>query len=458
MIFMKKWPKKAQFSQIKMTSHISIGEKRLTRAAIFLFAGLFTFSSCKKVESDLGLDVLPSSDQLNLEVDTIEVNTYSTLEDSLRSDEFSSNMLGSYNDPIFGKVKASTYAQIRLSTNPTTADFGTSPIVDSVVLSLNISGHYGNQDDQTFEVYQITEDIYRDSSYFTNSVKTNNGINLVKTGFGTFTPSVFGKPVIDGDTLDPQIRLRLNETFGDMIINSGALIDETTFAAYFKGIFITVNNPSQASGEGGVYNLDMENDETQITIYYHNTTDTLKFEMPVNDKSAHFTSMEHDYTGTKIAQQLADSTLGNEYFYVQAGQGVVGNVSIPNLLNLLEDGPVLINKAQLYLPVQYYSVDPFTPPTRMVAYGLDEEGAIYNMPDFNLGVSIYGGNYDDDKKAYSFNILRYVNDVLRGDVMNNPIRLAPTSSVVTVNRTVLSGKNSPHREKPYLVVYYTKYE
>ena len=138
---MRKWQKKAQFSQTKMTKHIFPNEKRLTMAAIFLLIGLITISSCKKVESDLGVDILPSSDQLGLEVDTLELNSYSSLEDSLRSDEFSSNMLGSYNDETFGKTKASIYTQLRLSVIPTFTDLSNT-VVDSVVLSLNIVDFY----------------------------------------------------------------------------------------------------------------------------------------------------------------------------------------------------------------------------------------------------------------------------------------------------------------------------
>ncbi len=456
MSFMRKWQKKAQFSQTKMTKHIFPKEKRLTLAAIFLLIGLITISSCKKVESDLGVDVLPSSDQLGLEVDTFELNSYSSLEDSLRSDEFSSNMLGSYNDETFGKTKASIYTQVRLSVIPSFTDLSNT-FVDSVVLSLNIVDFYGEHDDQTFEVYEITEDIYRDSNYYTNTDKTNSGINLVKPGFETFAASLTNSPVIDGEALDPQMRIRLNETFGDMILNSDSLTSDAIFAEYFKGLFITVNNPAQSYGQGGIYSFDMENDETKVTIYYHNSTDTTKFEMPINDKCARFTSMEHDYTGTKIEQQLADSTLGNEFYYVQAGQGLIGNLMIPSLLDLTNDGPVIINRAELYLPVQYYSASAYSPPTRTLAYGLNDENEIYTMPDFSLGVSIYGGNYNDDKKAYVFNIIRYLQDVVNGTVMNNPVRILPTGSVVTPHQVILSGKNSPNREKPYLIVYYTKY-
>lgn len=206
MSFMIKWPKKIQFSQSKMIQHISTPKKRLSRAAIFLFSGFVFISSCKKVESDLGVEVLPDSDLLGAEVDTFEVNTYSVREDSLKSDEFSLNLLGSMNHPTFGKTKAGFYTQIRLSTFNVNFDVANT-VVDSVVLSLNIDGHYGTLDAQTFEVYQLTEDIYRDSTYYTNTVKTVNPTNLVKSGFATFTPSVSGNPVIDGDTLDPQIRI-----------------------------------------------------------------------------------------------------------------------------------------------------------------------------------------------------------------------------------------------------------
>lgn len=455
MSFMKKWQKKVQFSQIKMTQHIFTPKKRLSMAAIFLLSTWVFLDSCKKVESDMGIETLPDSDLLGVEVDTFEVNAYSVREDSLKSDEFSVNLIGSINQQVFGKTKCSFYTQIRLSAFNPNFDVANT-IVDSVVFSLNIDGHYGNSDPQTFKVYQLTDDIYRDSSYYTNTVKANNGINLVKPGFETFTPSVYGNPVVDGDTLEPQIRIRLDETFGDMIINNqNYLGNDDSFNLLIKGLYVTVD---QTSLEGGIYKLDMEHSETKVTIYYHDLTDTTKYELPVNDKCARFTVFEHDYSSSpQISQQLIDS-LGDEFYYIEAGAGLVANLSFPGLMNLINDGPVIINKAELYLPAQHYSIDPFTPPGSMLVYGLDDEGEIYTLPDYSLGTSIYGGVYDEAKKAYKFNILRYIQQVLKGDVSNNELRLVSTASVVSVNRVVMSGKNSPHRDKPYLKIYYTKYE
>jgi hypothetical protein len=429
-------------------------DKRLYKAAIFLSVFSISVSSCKKVESD----VLPGDDQLNMLTDTFNVTGYSIKEDSIRTDEFSNNMLGSYNDPVFGITRASIYTEARLSVaNPDFFVDGT-PIVDSVVLSMKLSGHYGNESVQTFEVYQLTEKIFRDSAYYSNSVKSNTTIDLIKSGFNSFKPSMTATPIIDGETLEPQIRIRLDETFGDMIMNSGAaLLTDTAFASYLKGIYITTNDV-QSVDEGGIYSVDLESDDSKITIYYHNPVDTLTFDLPINDRCARFTHVDHDYTSAPaITQQLIDS-IGSDYYYLQAGGGVIANLNLPNIFDLQANGNVIINKAELYMPVQHYSISPYAPPARILAFGLDDEGEIYTMPDFSYpGPTVYGGFYDDTKKAYVFNIMRYVQNVLKGDVANNAIRIVPTSSSVSVNRVILSGNNSPNREKPYIKIYYTKF-
>lgn len=430
------------------------------KVAIFLLASSVFISSCKKVETDLGVDVLPSDDQLNVQTDTLTISSYSFYEDSLRSDELSNNMLGSYNDPTFGKVDAAIYTQVRLSAFNPAFDVPNT-IVDSVVLSLNIANHYGNESPQTFSVKQLSAKMYQDSAYYTNSVIANNGMELVKSGFETFTPSLTAEPIIDGNTLDPQIRIRLDESFGNTIIAAsltGDLASDTSFNNLLNGIYIGVNNPSQAKDEGGVYYLDMTHEDTKITIYYHDLTDTSKFEMPINSNCARFTHIDHDFVGSDIEAQVADSTLGNTFYYLQAGAGVTANLVIENIASLQAQGNIIINKAELYLPVQHYSISPYAPPAKIIAFGLDSENEIYNLPDYLLpGGSVFGGNYDDVTKAYKFNIVRYVQDVVSGNLENNPIRLSTTLSSVTTNRVILSGKNSPNREKPYLKVYYTKY-
>src|SRR5436190_1618908 len=63
------------------------------------------------------------------------------IQDSLYGDETSLNLAGSMNDEIFGTTVAGFYCQPRLSS--VNADFGVSPSLDSVVLSLTYYGYYG---------------------------------------------------------------------------------------------------------------------------------------------------------------------------------------------------------------------------------------------------------------------------------------------------------------------------
>ena len=107
---------------------------------------LAIFTGCKKPDSSIGLGNLPDSDLLTLEVtDTLTVEITSVIDDSLRTDQFSSGVLGRIFHPRIGKPSAGFAAQLRLSA--TNVDFGTNPIADSISLKLRFTGSsYGVYD------------------------------------------------------------------------------------------------------------------------------------------------------------------------------------------------------------------------------------------------------------------------------------------------------------------------
>ena len=92
--------------------------------------------------------------------------------DSLRSDEPSSLLLGSIDDPIFGENISSFLTQISLSQS--NIDLGSNPIVDSVVLSYSYSGYYGDLTSlNNIQVNYSDEKIYKDSIYYSNQDFSN---------------------------------------------------------------------------------------------------------------------------------------------------------------------------------------------------------------------------------------------------------------------------------------------
>ena len=114
--------------------------------AVFFFLGIMLVS-CRKPEDDLGLGAQPSEDLLNVNViDSVTMITYSIKEDSLRTDELSRNLIGSYVDPEFGKLETASYFQLRTSAQSLTFT-PDSIVVDSVVLSLVYDSYYGSLSD-----------------------------------------------------------------------------------------------------------------------------------------------------------------------------------------------------------------------------------------------------------------------------------------------------------------------
>ena len=165
-----------------------LGINRLWRNGVMLSAtflsGIFLFSACNKADSTLGLNALDPSDLLNAtQVDTFMLETYTVVEDSVITDNPAFSLLGSYNDPQFGTFDASFYTQLRLSgINPNFGDISTIT-VDSIVLGLEYAGYYGKFNQQTIEVYQLTESIDLDSTYYAFTSKTVNNVNLVEPGY-----------------------------------------------------------------------------------------------------------------------------------------------------------------------------------------------------------------------------------------------------------------------------------
>ena len=76
------------------------------------------FAGCKD-EEEVGLNLLPPNDQLYTDFnDTSTVLTQTVIEDSLRTDELSLQLIGSDRSPVFGLSVTSVYAHVNLAVLP----------------------------------------------------------------------------------------------------------------------------------------------------------------------------------------------------------------------------------------------------------------------------------------------------------------------------------------------------
>ena len=136
----------------------------------FCFCALLLIFSCTDPNL-IGLEVQPPSDGITITLSSAKNNLKlsTILEDSLRSDETSTILLGDMSyDYIFGESSADFATQFQLPFNNIDVGNPDTLIVDSVVLSLSYAGSYGNNDALNIQVYKLTESIFKDSSYYSN--------------------------------------------------------------------------------------------------------------------------------------------------------------------------------------------------------------------------------------------------------------------------------------------------
>src|SRR5690606_2874332 len=131
------------------------------------------------------------------------------------------------NDPVFGETRAGFYTQVRLSSNAVDFSSGgtlTNLQVDSVVLALVYADdQYGANFPQEYEVYELDEQLYSDSIYFSYRTIATKEEDLVTPESQVQTPAPEDEVFLGGDTvgIDPQLRLGLDPAFGQMIIDAG---------------------------------------------------------------------------------------------------------------------------------------------------------------------------------------------------------------------------------------------
>src|ERR1700739_1794942 len=111
-------------------------KKIIISCFVFIFV-----ASCAKLDTPVGVDVLPASDLLGTAYQNIYAKvSYTKYADTSATSNYTNvNLLGSLNDPIFGRTDASIYANFEGPAGfscGATGSIGPNPVLDSAVLIL----------------------------------------------------------------------------------------------------------------------------------------------------------------------------------------------------------------------------------------------------------------------------------------------------------------------------------
>ena len=288
---------------------------------ILLAAFLLTAVSCSKPAGTIGAIINPDQSRLRVKwSDTTTLYAFSRPDDSVRSDNLGTNMLGSHLDPVFGNITTGFYTHFFLSAFE--HDFGENPVADSLVVQLLFTGRsYGDTTTPLeIHVYQVEEDLYADSIYFSNVDFETGDVDFADF---SFVPLPNDSVVIEEDTLDAILRIPLNQSqdLAEYLLNApeDAMENSDNFIEYFKGLYFA----SSTVNEGGslVY-FDLLPNLSRMTLYYSNDEeDSLRFEYLITSNSARIGKYLHNFENgsPEFRQQVVegDTALGIEQFYVQ---------------------------------------------------------------------------------------------------------------------------------------------
>ncbi|MCX6270700.1 MAG: DUF4270 domain-containing protein [Bacteroidetes bacterium] len=415
------------------------------------------FFSCEKDPDSIGLEVTPVQDQLFVNViDTFTVQACSYLEDSAITSYTSLNLVGSQHDPVFGKTTCGFYTQVLLSSvNP---DFGTNPVLDSLVLMLAYNGYYGDTNTlMTLKVYELEGNLYTDSTYYSNRVIPNTGIEYARMNF---YPHPTDSVLVDTTMVAPFLRINLSRSHRDLgtkILTSATanLATNEAFVTYLKGLYITA---SPVSYSGAILYFNLLSSNTKMRLYYHDAgNDSLFYDLVINENCLRFNHFDHygySYANQAFRQQVIykDSALGNDLLYVQGMAGVKVKLKFPTLKNWVKNQKIAINEAQLILPA-YESTIELTPPSSLLAAKIEEDGTLSNLPDEAGGTSYFGGSYLSGTKEYRFRVTQYIQNILKESYVDYGMLLKPAGASVRANRILLAGPRHSARPLRLRVVY-----
>jgi hypothetical protein len=422
------------------------------------FVAVLVFASCNKEPNLIGLDLLPEGDRLNMSfIDTSTIIAYTVKEDSLRTDELSTNLIGYIDDPVFGKTLGSVYTHFNLPT--LNFSFGTNPVADSVILSLVYNGIYGDSLSQhTFRVFELADTMSLGAAYYSNSAKATIPNQI---GVATFVPNLLIADSVDGEKVPPHLRIALSQEFSNRLINADAttLSSNSFFTDVFRGLYITAD-PVTSNGTGALLYFNLLEDWSKITVHYHNSTDTSRVSFPINSNCARFNKYIHYYyvgASPELLQQFAGDTIsGNDRVFMQAMAGAKVKLRMPFLKNIPENSRIAVNEAILVLTDDEPG-SVFAPPSQLAMRALDDTGAYVVMADETIGSVYFGGRYVN-KKEYRFRLTKYVQDRMSNpDAKDNGLMMVIAGSSLSGNRVVLKGPaNTTGRMK--LLIYYTLIE
>lgn len=426
--------------------------------------------SCEKPIDSIGVNLINNNNFISSSITTEVVAINKNIDKVPTESNAPEFLLGVYDDPEFGKLKASIISQLTLPAIGATYTYGTNANIDSVLISIpyqatkisnysdgkpqfSIDSVIGNSDNAfKLSVYELKtflntldpNDPSKRQVYYSNKVFDKVSTALYSKDFKInpddtvsyikrYMPD--GVTVFDIDTLKqttkiPSINIPLDENkIKQLFVDTAGSSEFETldnFQHFFRGLYIEAGESTNPNSH--IVSLNLSN--ANMTIYYSNNEDELatqdlngngvmgetgvrvkhKYVFPFGTVKSNY--YDRDYTVSKQS--------GANRLYVQGAAGSIATIDILGSEDIvaLRKKHWLITNASLTLFVDQNASSNIEP-ERLFLYNFDDNLQLKDM--ITEGKTSVGGNLilDGNGKPYKyvFKITDYISDVFKE---NNP--------------------------------------
>jgi len=414
----------------------------------------------------VGADYLAVSNKVIL-IDTVTVEMSTINFDSLVTSSQGRILVGNYDDPIFGKIKADSYFQLAANSYSLVSSGSDTEAVnyvfDSISMILKYDNYYYGDTTkvQTFDIHRVIQKIKPntdDDSFYNNSTLSYGSETL---GTLSYKPRPLEKD---------SVNIKMDPVFGEDLfqrIKKREITDLTNFSEYLKGLVLVPSIANSSSVIG------FHSTTSVVRMYYskYQSDDETSYhiDFTIADAAKQFNSISSDKTGTliqnlPISSNKLTTSLTNRQGFIQSGAGVACRIDFPNIKQLRYiSGKGAIVDAQLILkPVNNSYSEQYPLQDSLSVYVADNLNRISAALANSAGTSVYGilnkkSDEFNENIAYTIPIGGFLQKEMwkTTDSRSSLILTLPGISK-SVNRIVL-GDQKHANNKIQLKVYYISY-
>lgn len=472
-----------------------------------LFGAAVLVASCDKDYNEIGSGIV-DDDHFGFELHTSDVVAYDKFYGAVQTSKSTTNAvdlpinaLGIYNNPAFGKVRASFLTQVELNNPNPTFNLELAPLIEKVELNIPYFGHVTEVDDDGNRLFALdslqgsakiklsvfassyylrdfdpatgfqqvqkyysdqTGDITVDGERLNNSTdpKQNDEFYFDPADVVTYETNSQGVQVID-ERLGPQMRLDLRKEYFQQKLFTpeaqGKLVSNNVFKDWVRGLYFKVEEAGSSPNQGSLNKINFK--QGTITVTYTELTSasgtdrtdpkTIQLNLAGNTVNL----FENEYSTNYLnAFTSTNTTTGDDRLWLKGGAGSMAVIRLfePGQREALRDNNWLVNDASLTFYADDSQMNGEEPAYRLYLYDLKNKRRLvdydYDVTTFpgaaQYNKYVHGGIFQESptRRRYTIRLTNHIRNLLDPEIDSTNVELG-----LVVTETINSTYNTKLR-------------